>query len=122
MKASRTLIAAAVVALIPLGVSVADDQYGDKEKDKSGMTDSSFKKLDTNKDGRISQAEAAADATVVFSTADANGDGYLDTAEWKASTKSGSSKPMSNPSHDPGMSPGEQPAGTQPPDTETPRQ
>ena len=120
MKASRTLIAAAVVALIPLGVAVADDQYGDKEKDKSGMTDSSFKKLDANKDGRISQAEAAADTTIVFSTADANGDGYLDTAEWKASTKGGSNKPMSSPSET--MPPGEQPAGTQPPDTETPRQ
>ncbi len=49
------------------------------------MPDSTFKKLDTNGDGRISQAEAAADSTIVFSTADANGDGYLDSAEWKAS-------------------------------------
>jgi hypothetical protein len=123
MKARNTLIAVAIAALIPLGAAVAadNDQYGEKEK--SGMSDSSFKKLDTNKDGRISQAEAAADTTIVFSTADANGDGYLDSAEWKASAKSGSSKPQSSPSPtESTMPPGEQPAGTPPPDTETPRQ
>ena len=93
MKASRTLIAVAIAAALPLGAAVAadNDQYG-KEKDKSMMPDSSFKKLDANGDGRISQAEAAADSTIVFSTADANGDGYLDNDEWKASTK-GSAKP-----------------------------
>ena len=37
-----------------------------------------FDKLDTNRDGKISQAEASADTNIVFSSADANGDGYLD--------------------------------------------
>ena len=91
MKARKTMIAVAIAALIPLGAAVAGDQYGDKDK----MGSASFEKLDTNKDGKISQAEAAVDATIVFSTADANGDGYLDTDEWKASAKSGSSKPQS---------------------------
>src|SRR5690348_1440940 len=97
MKASKTLIAVAVAALIPLGAAVAgdNDQYGSKDK---SMSHSSFKKLDANKDGKISQAEAAADSTIVFSTADTNGDGYLDNDEWKASAKSGSSKPQSDSS------------------------
>ena len=70
MKA-RILIATA--ALLPLAAAVAaDNEYG---KDKSTMPDAAFKKLDANADGRISQAEAAADSTIVFTSADANGDG-----------------------------------------------
>lgn len=114
MKA-RILIATA--ALLPLAAAVAaDNEYG---KDKSTMPDAAFKKLDANADGRISQAEAAADSTIVFTSADANGDGYLDSAEWKASSKgkgSTSPTPQSEPS------PTEEPATTPPPDTETPRQ
>jgi hypothetical protein len=134
MNARKTMIAVAIAALIPLGAAVANDndQYG--SKDKTGS--SNFKKLDTNKDGRISQAEAAVDSTIVFSTADANGDGYLDNDEWKASMKSGSSKPQSDSSSpttsDPAMPSGTEPSSTEPstteptgqptPDTETPRQ
>ena len=96
-----------------------NDQYG-KDKDKSMMPDSAFKKLDANGDGRISQAEAAADSTIVFTSADANGDGYLDSAEWKASSKGkGSTSPHSAIGT---PSPTEEPATTPPPDTETPRQ
>ena len=92
------------------------------------MPDASFKKLDTNEDGRISQAEAAADSTIVFSSADTNGDGYLDSAEWKASSKSDRHKPQSPqsmPSGEPGgirRSDTAPPTDTPPPDTETPRQ
>ena len=118
MKAGKTMIAIAIAALIPLGAAVAGDQYGDKDK----MGSSSFKKLDTNKDGKISQAEAAVDSTIVFSTADANGDGYLDSDEWKASAKSGSSKPQSSPSPDSTMPDSTEPTGQPAPDTETPRQ
>ena len=44
----------------------------------------SFDALDANKDGRISMPEASADPELVenFSTADKNGDGYLDNAEF----------------------------------------
>jgi hypothetical protein len=120
MNTRKTIIALAVAALIPMGAAVAGD-YGNKD-DKSAMHNS-FKKLDTNKDGRISQAEASADTTIVFSSADANGDGYLDSDEWKASSKSGSSRPQSSPNQsDPTMPPGTEPSGTPPPDTETPRQ
>ncbi len=96
--------AIAVATLIPLGTAVAGD-YGSKDGDKSAAS-ASFKKLDSNKDGRISQAEAAVDSTIVFSSADANGDGYLDSDEWKANAK-GSNRPQSQPSA---------------PDTETPPQ
>ena len=137
MKAKTTLIAAAIAALLPLGVTVAgdNDQYG-KEKDKtSSMQDSSFQKLDTNSDGRISQAEAAADSSIVFNSADSNGDGYLDSKEWKASTKGNMDKtqtPQSMPSGEPGDTPPTDSTPptettpptdtTPPPDTETPRQ
>ena len=49
MKA-RILIATAAAALLPLAAAVAadNDQYG-KEKDKSTMPDSAFKKLDSQR-------------------------------------------------------------------------
>ena len=131
MKASRTSIAVAIAAVLPLGAAIAadNDQYG---KDKSTMHDSSFKKLDTNGDGRISQTEAAADSSIVFSSADANGDGYLDDSEWKASMKgSKEPKPQSMPSDPTEPAPSTTPPDTTtpptdtttpPPDTETPRQ
>jgi hypothetical protein len=119
MKTSKTLIAVAVAALIPLGAAVA----GDGTKDKAGAS-AHFDKLDTNRDGRISQAEAAADANIMFSSADVNGDGYLDKSEWKGKDKdkgSMSPAPQStpSPSADPSMPQTSDPA---PADTETPRQ
>ena len=121
MKTSRTMIAIAIAALIPLGAAVA----GDKDKDKAGYGGASFDTLDTNRDGKISQGEASADATIVFSTADANGDGYLDKAEWKNRAK-GSNNPQpqsgTDPTTDPTMPRGDQPTHEPAPDTETPRQ
>jgi len=120
MKASRILIATTAAALLPLAAAVAaDNDQSGKDKDKSMMPDTVFKKLDSNGDGRISQAEAAADSTIVFTSADANGDGYLDSAEWKASTK-GSTSPT--PQSAPTSPAPEEPVTTPPPDTETPRQ
>jgi hypothetical protein len=121
MKTSRTLIAVAVAALIPLGTAVAND----KDKDKSGYAGASFDTLDTNRDGKLSQAEATADTTIVFSSADANGDGYLDKSEWKNRTK-GSTSPTPQSAPDPTTDPAA-PQDTMPgneptPDTETPRQ
>jgi len=124
MKARRYLtVAAAVAALIPLGVAVAGDNDQYKNDKSAGV---SFKKLDTNKDGRISQAEAAVDSTVVFSSADLNGDGYLDSEEWLAAKK-GSNQPQSQ-SQDTTAPSSDLPQGTPPPAdastpaTETPRQ
>jgi hypothetical protein len=119
MKTSRTLIAIAVAALIPLGAAVAGD------KDKSGYAGASFDTLDTNRDGKLSQAEATADTTIVFSSADANGDGYLDKSEWKNRAKGSTSpSPQSTPepTADPAAPQGSQPGSEPAPDTETPRQ
>jgi hypothetical protein len=120
MKTSKTLIAVAIAALIPMGAAVA----GDKDKDKSGYG-ANFETLDVNKDGRISQAEAGVDTTIVFTSADANGDGYLDKSEWKNRTKdTASPAPQSTPEPvaDPAVPPADRSASEPMPDTETPRQ
>ena len=118
MKTSKTLIALTLAAAIPLGVAVAGDQH---PKDKSGTSAPAFDKLDTNRDGRISQAEASVDTNIVFSSADTNGDGYLDKTEWKSQEK-GSTSPAPQsapePSSDPAVPPSSEPAS----DTETPKQ
>lgn len=83
----KTLLAAAVAALIPLAASAADGQKQPATRaDQSG----SFDTLDANKDGRISMPEASADPKLVesFSSADKNGDGYLDNAEYDNRTES----------------------------------
>jgi hypothetical protein len=118
MKTSKTLIALTVAALLPLGAAMAGEG-----KDKSGSMGPSFDTLDTNRDGKISQAEASADANLVFTAADANGDGYLDKTEFKNRAK-GSTSPtpqsMPEPAADPSVpAPASEPA---PADTETPRQ
>jgi hypothetical protein len=133
MNYRNTLIAAAVAALVPLaGTALADDSH------KSGKAGASFDALDTNRDGRISRAEASADSKIVFAQADANGDGYIDTAEYAKAKKSGDTtttpEPQSQSSY-PNDASGQQtepvsptdPSTTEPPttppsDTETPRQ
>lgn len=119
MKASKTLIALTVAALIPLGGAVA----GDKDKDKSGSMGPTFDTLDTNRDGRISQAEASADANLMFSTADVNGDGYLDKSEFKNRAKD-STSPAPQSSPEPATDPSVPPPASEPApaDTEAPRQ
>jgi hypothetical protein len=80
MKLSNSLIAAALVVALPLGAFA-----GDKDKTQAPMgtaAKAQFDMLDTNRDGRISAAEASSDSKIVFSTADKNGDGYLDGAEY----------------------------------------
>ena len=83
------LLAATVIALIPLAGFAAE---GDKTPDPATPAGQSgtFDMLDANKDGRISMPEASADPKLVesFSTADKNGDGYLDNEEFDNSTSS----------------------------------
>jgi hypothetical protein len=136
MNYRNTLIAAAAAALVPLaGTAVANDQdkMGHDKMSKSGA---SFDALDTNRDGRISRAEASADETIVFAQADTDGDGYIDTMEYSKSQKttSGDEGSDTTPPRPQSTSPypndasGEQTAPvtpqdstTPPTDTETPR-
>lgn len=120
MKTSKTLITLALAAIIPMGVAVAGDSK-DKDKSHSGA---SFDSLDTNGDGRISQAEAGADSSLIFTRADANGDGYVDKMEWRSHTKSSmdDSNPSTQSTPEPVSEP-TAPSGVEPTtDTETPRQ
>jgi Ca2+-binding EF-hand superfamily protein len=76
------LLAATVIALIPLA-GVAADNTKTQPATPAGQS-GSFETLDSNRDGRISMPEASADPKLVegFSTADKNGDGYLDNSEF----------------------------------------
>lgn len=115
---SKSLIVIAAATLIPLGAAVAGEG-----KDKSGSMGPSFDTLDVNRDGRISQAEAGSDASIVFTSADKNGDGYLDKSEWRSRDKTGTS-PQPQPQSMPDSStvPESPPVSEPKPDTETPRQ
>jgi hypothetical protein len=121
MKHSKSIIAIAVAALIPLAAASAGEG-----KDKSGSMGPSFDTLDVNRDGRISQAEAAVDANIMFSSADKNSDGYLDKTEWKGHHKDGAStapQPQSQSTPPVDQTVPEAPPVSEPaPDTETPRQ
>ena len=80
MKVSKSLIAAAVVALLPLAASA-----GDKDKAPPPMgtvASAQFDTLDANSDGRISPTEAAVDGKIKFTSTDKNSDGYLDASEF----------------------------------------
>lgn len=123
---TRNLMIIAAAACIPF-VATA----GEGSKDKSGSMGPSFDTLDANRDGRISQAEASVDTTIMFSTADKNSDGYLDKTEFRSRDKTttapapqslpGTSPDATSPTTDRSMP--ETPPNTEPkPDTETPRQ
>ena len=92
MKLSKPLIAVAVAAVLPLAAFAGDK---DKTTATMGTTSAQFDKLDTNHDGRISQAEAIKDSRIVFANLDKNGDGYLDSSEYPQSDMSHESVPSS---------------------------
>ena len=79
------LLATALIALIPLA-GIAGDKAPAQAK-PAGKS-ATFDTLDANKDGRISMPEASVDPKLVesFSTADKNGDGYLDISEYDSNT------------------------------------
>ena len=80
MKVTQSLIATAVVTLLPLAAFA-----GDKDKMPAPMgtaTSAQFDTLDTNRDGRLTPLEAATDAKIVFKSADKNADGFLDSSEY----------------------------------------
>jgi len=81
------LLVAALVASIPLA-GIAAESAKTQPETPAGQS-GTFDMLDSNKDGRISMPEASADPKLVesFSTADKNGDGYLDNEEFDSRTK-----------------------------------
>ncbi|HET9864319.1 MAG TPA: hypothetical protein VFP37_12800 [Steroidobacteraceae bacterium] len=94
MKATRLLTATAVAALFPFAGAFAQsstpEQGSTPQTPPSQSTPSqgsqqgaTFESLDTNSDGRISKAEAAANENVSaqFSRYDRNGDGYIERSE-----------------------------------------
>lgn len=95
MNYRNTLIAAAAAAAaLSSGTALAADH------DKTGKAGASFDALDTNRDGRISQSEASSDSKIVFSSADKNGDGFLDSSEYAHRGMTNDSMPNSEPATD----------------------
>ena len=82
------LLAATVIALVPLAALAAEPTKTPDPAIPAGQS-GSFDTLDANKDGRISMPEASADPKLVesFSTADKDGDGYLDSSEYESSAQ-----------------------------------
>lgn len=80
MNQSINLIAA-VVVMLPVSAAMAADNDKMQKQDHQ-RSSKEYSKLDTNKDGKVSQAEAAVDATIVWAAADTDGDGYIDVEEW----------------------------------------
>jgi hypothetical protein len=83
------LLAAALIASIPLaGIAGDKTQAPAQAQAKPASKSATFDTLDVNKDGRISMPEASVDPKLVesFSTADKNGDGYLDISEYDSNT------------------------------------
>src|SRR6187431_879956 len=81
------LLAATVIALVPLVALAAEPTKTPDPATPAGQS-GSFDTLDANKDGRISMPEASADPKLVesFSSADKDGDGYLDSSEYQGTT------------------------------------
>jgi len=88
------LLAATVIALVPLAALAAEPTKTPDPATPAGQS-GSFDTLDANKDGRISMPEASADPKLVesFSSADKNGDGYLDASEY-ANSSDASTEPQ----------------------------
>src|SRR6185295_2120325 len=101
----------------------------------SGAGSSVFDQFDSDKDGRITQAEAQVNSTVVanFQTADSNADGSLSKSEFDAAFKPSNApaetpppadKPQSEQAPAPSESPSDMPPADQttPPSDEPPQQ
>jgi len=102
MKASRLLIPASL--LLPVAGAFAQsasppDQSAQPAESapssQPAQQGTSFESLDTNRDGKISKAEAAANSNVAaqFDKYDKNGDGYIERSEVNSANHSQSQEP-----------------------------
>jgi hypothetical protein len=100
MKASHVFIAGAAAALLPLAAAIAqqgptpnaDTQPASppsQSRPASQGGGATFESLDANGDGKISKAEAQANAGVSaqFSRYDVNGDGFIERDEVNQANK-----------------------------------
>ena len=96
---------AGLLAIYATAPAFANDMDGDHQAKMKAMTESFFKKMDTNNDGYISKDEHRAFSDKMFEEADANHDGKIsmdelsafkqkEHDEWK--TKMGWNKPKVN--------------------------
>jgi Ca2+-binding EF-hand superfamily protein len=92
-KASHLLVTGAAFTLLPLAAAFAQSPPDPAQQpQQQGAT---FESLDTNSDGRISKAEAEANANVKaqFSSYDKNADGYIERSEVNSTNSSESETP-----------------------------
>ena len=97
-KVSHLLVTGAAVTLLPLATAFAQSPSQDKTADPAQQPQqqgATFESLDTNSDGRISKAEAEANANVKaqFSSYDVNGDGFIERSEVNNTNNSQSETP-----------------------------
>ena len=96
-KTSHLLVTGAAITLLPLAAAFAQSPTPaqDPEPQQSQGGGATFESLDVNNDGRISKAEAEANASVKaqFSSYDVNGDGYIERAEVNSANNSQSEPP-----------------------------
>jgi Ca2+-binding EF-hand superfamily protein len=97
-KASQLLVTGAAITLLPLAAAFAQSPSQQQTPDPAQQPQqqgATFESLDTNNDGRISRAEAEANANVKaqFSSYDMNGDGYIERTEVNSTNNSQSETP-----------------------------
>ena len=86
MKSTRLLIAGAAAVLLPFAGAMAQSPDAATQAEQPSQKGATFESLDTNSDGKISKAEAAANESVSaqFSKYDQNGDGFIERSEVNA--------------------------------------
>jgi len=97
MKSSRLLFTAAL--LLPVAAAFAQSTTTPEQpaqpSQPAQQQGTSFESLDTNSDGKISKAEAAASSSVSaqFSKYDQNGDGFIERSEVNSANRAPSPEP-----------------------------
>jgi hypothetical protein len=107
MKATKILIAGTAIALLPFAAAVAQTPPADPAAQSRESTQPTapvqpaqkgvtFESLDTDSDGKISKAEAAANSSVTaqFSRYDKNGDGFIEREEVDGSNSQSATPPQ----------------------------
>ena len=94
-KASHLLVTGAAFTLLPFAAAFAQSPTPAQDPQPQQGQGATFESLDVNNDGRISKAEAEANANVKaqFSSYDVNADGYIERSEVNSTNSSQSETP-----------------------------